>query len=112
MTRDGDSANPVQAERVEQGQLPLLYKNPQPLALQRHQRAGLREISSFAFARATNSVPLGADEMLVAQADFPIVFTETDPAVAMLGTHVDAEMARACGRDVRRVTRESPSHAR
>ena len=69
------------------GSLPLFYKRPQVVTVERHGKAGLKETASFAFARDTNSVPLGADEILVAQAHFPIVFAETDPPipVAVLG---------------------------
>lgn len=67
--------------------LPLFYKNPQPVNSQRHARAGVKETRNFAFARATNSVPLGADELFVALAYYPIVFAETNPPVpaAVLG---------------------------
>ena len=69
------------------GPLPLFYKQPRVVTADRHGKAGLKETASYAFARETNSVPLGADEILVAQAHFPIVFTETNPAVpvAVLG---------------------------
>lgn len=76
----GEAATPV-------GPLPLFYKKPQVVTADRHGKAGLKETASYAFARDTNSVPLGADEILVAQAHFPIVFTESNPAipVAVLG---------------------------
>ena len=76
----GEAATPM-------GPLPLFYKKPQVVTVDRHGKAGLKETTSYAFARETNSVPLGADEILVAQAHFPIVFTETNPpiAVAVLG---------------------------
>lgn len=67
--------------------LPLFYKNPQPINSQRHAKAGIKELHDFRFARDTNSVPLGADELFVALAFYPIVFTQTDPPVpaAVLG---------------------------
>jgi hypothetical protein len=67
--------------------VPLLYKNPQFIDAARHAKAGLRESSDYGFARETNSVPLGADEVLLMQAHCPIVFTASDPAmpVAVLG---------------------------
>jgi hypothetical protein len=67
--------------------LPLLYKNPQFVNLERHAKAGLRESADFGFARDTNSVPLGADEVFYMQAFCPVVFTMSDPAlpVAVLG---------------------------
>ena len=67
--------------------MPLLYKNPQFVNLERHAKAGLRESVDFGFARDTNSVPLGADEVFYMQAFCPIVFTLSEPAlpVAVLG---------------------------
>ncbi|HUZ73377.1 MAG TPA: SapC family protein [Stellaceae bacterium] len=88
---EGATAAPVQAAPGETstpiGPLPLFYKQPQVVTADRHGKAGLKEATSYAFARETNSVPLGADEILVAQAHFPIVFTETNPPipVAVLG---------------------------
>jgi len=69
------------------GALPLFYKNPQAVNSQRHAKAGITESHDFGFARDTNSVPLGADELFVALAFFPIVFAQTDPPVpaAVLG---------------------------
>jgi len=61
--------------------LPLFYKNPQPVSAQRHGNAGIKEGANFSFARETNSVPLGADEIFAAQAHFPIVFTESNPPI-------------------------------
>lgn len=82
------AATPAPGEAVTpMGSLPLFYKRPQVVTVDRHGKAGLKETTSFAFARETNSVPLGADEILVVQAHFPIVFAETDPPipVAVLG---------------------------
>lgn len=69
------------------GALPLFYKDPQPVNSQRHAKAGIKESPDFRFARDTNSVPLGADELFVALAFYPIVFAQTDPPVpaAVLG---------------------------
>jgi len=63
------------------GGLPLFYKTPQILTVERHDKAGIRDDASFAFARDTNSVPLGADEIFVAQGHYPVVFTPDDPAI-------------------------------
>jgi len=73
------------------GALPLFYKDPQPVNSQRHAKAGIKESHDFRFARDTNSVPLGADELFVALASYPIVFTQTDPPVpaAVLGVGGD-----------------------
>ena len=65
---------------------PLFYKNPQPVNSQRHARAGVRARQNFSFARDTNAVPLGADELFVALAYYPIVFAGAKPVpVAVLG---------------------------
>ena len=65
----------------------MLYKNPQFVNAERHAKAGLRESVDYGFARDTNSVPLGADEVFYIQAYCPVVFTASDPAlpVAVLG---------------------------
>jgi hypothetical protein len=67
--------------------MPVLYSRPAILTLERHRDTGIAEITNFAFARAANSLPVGADEMLVAQSHYPLVFTGSDPAlpVAVLG---------------------------
>ena len=67
--------------------MPLLYKNPQFVNPGRHAKAGLHEAADYGFARETNSVPLGADEVFYIQAHCPVVFTASDPAlpVAVLG---------------------------
>lgn len=67
--------------------MPLLYKKPQFVNAERHAKAGVRESADFGFARDTNSVPLGADEVFYMQAYCPVVFTMSDPAlpVAVLG---------------------------
>jgi hypothetical protein len=69
------------------GPMPLLYHDPQFVNLERHRHAGLRETGDYGFARETNSVPLGADEIFLMQAYCPVVFTASDPAlpVAVLG---------------------------
>jgi hypothetical protein len=70
-----------------QGELPLFYKNPQILSAERHRSAGIRESTDLSFARDTNSVALGANELFPAHFDFPVVFTESNPPlpVAVLG---------------------------
>lgn len=66
--------------------LPLFYKNPQPVNSGRHARAGVQATQNFSFSRDTNSVPLGADELFVAVAYYPIVFAGKRPTpVAILG---------------------------
>jgi hypothetical protein len=80
-------ASPANGTPPWQGELPLFYKNPQLLSAERHQRAGIKQTVDLGFARDTNAVPLAADEIFAAQFDFPVVFTETNPAlpIAVLG---------------------------
>jgi hypothetical protein len=63
--------------------LPLFYKQPRVLDPAAHASAKVKPLASFAFAAQTNSVPIGADEFLMAQASYPIVFTSSDPPVAL-----------------------------
>jgi hypothetical protein len=60
--------------------MPLFYREPQPLEPTRHAKAGLVEMRSLRFAADTNSIPLAADEFYTAQGHYPIVFTATKPA--------------------------------
>lgn len=74
------------ASGISAAPLPLFYKDPQPVNSGRHARAGMRATQNFSFSRDTNSVPLGADELFVAVAYYPIVFAGTRPTpVAILG---------------------------
>jgi hypothetical protein len=74
-------------EGSQRAPLPLFYKEPRILEPQRHAKAGLKDAGTMRFATQTNSVPLAADEIPLAQASFPIVFTATTPTtpVALLG---------------------------
>ncbi|MFA7429624.1 MAG: SapC family protein [Rhodospirillaceae bacterium] len=67
--------------------LPLFYKSPRPLAVERDSALSFRAPETFAFAAATNSVPLLAAEFASACKHFPIVFTEgpSPQPVALLG---------------------------
>lgn len=67
--------------------LPVFYKDPHPLNAERHAKKSLRKKATFSFAATTNSVPLNAGEFPLAMRHYPIVFTATDPvmAVAVLG---------------------------
>jgi hypothetical protein len=62
---------------------PVLYRSAQIVSLARHGGAGVSPLTSFAFAKDAIAVPLAADEMFVAQAHYPIVFTGNDPPVPM-----------------------------
>lgn len=84
---EGSKSNNDNQAAPAAGALPLFYKNPQPINSQRHAKAGIKESRNFRFARDTNSVPLGADELFFALAFYPVVFAQTDPPVpaAVLG---------------------------
>jgi SapC len=67
--------------------LPIFYSRPRPLDAVADRGRSLRPVSDFGFARATNSVLLGAAESPRAVRSYPIVFTSREPrvAVAVLG---------------------------
>lgn len=81
-----DTSKEAAAAPAVAGDKPLFYKDPQLLNSDRHKRAGIKS-ANFDFARESNSVPLGANELFAAQFDFPVVFTESNPPqpVAVLG---------------------------
>jgi hypothetical protein len=69
-------------------ELPLFYREPRPLDVARHGKAGLAAVRSLGFAAKTNSIPLAADEFYTAQAHYPIVFAgggRQPSAVAVVG---------------------------
>jgi hypothetical protein len=63
--------------------LPLFYKSPRLLLANAHTGCGIEPAMDFDFAAETNSVPIGAEEFYEAQAHYPIVFTATEPVVAI-----------------------------
>jgi hypothetical protein len=67
--------------------LPLFYRNPAALDATRHARAGLSGTGNYAFAQATNVIPLTGPEMVRAQAYYPIVFGTgaKPPVLAVVG---------------------------
>jgi hypothetical protein len=56
------------------GQLPLFFRNPQPLDPQRHARAGLAPVLDLSFSAKTNSIAINAVEFFEAAKFYPIVF--------------------------------------
>lgn len=69
--------------------LPLFFKDPQPLHPDRHAKAGLNALADFSLSAATNSIALNMVEFFDAARSYPIVFTtagKTMP-VALLGIH-------------------------
>jgi hypothetical protein len=56
--------------------LPLFYKNLTPLLSDAHRGFGLVGRDSWAFARGTHAVPITVDEFVLAQRNYPIVFSD------------------------------------
>ena len=74
--------------------LPIFYHRPRPLNAVADQGRSLRPVTDFGFARATNSLVLGAAEYPHAMHSYPIVFTSREPlaAVAVLGLEDNANL--------------------
>ena len=66
---------------------PLFYKDPKLISRDAHGNKSLRAQIDFSFARTTNSIPLVAQEFVVAARHYPIVFSASEPMVpvAVLG---------------------------
>ena len=71
----------------KQAALPIFYSRPRPLDATGDRGLSLQPVMDYGFARATNSVLLGAAEYPRAMRNYPIVFTSREPrvAVAVLG---------------------------
>jgi hypothetical protein len=67
--------------------LPIFYRRPRPLDAVVDSGKSLQPVVDFFYARDTNSVLLGAAEYPRAMRSYPIVFTSSEPrvAVAVLG---------------------------
>ena len=72
-------AQPAQAPA--NSDLPLFYKNPQPLEPVRHDKAGLGPKVDFGFSRITNAIAITASEFSSVAFNYPIVFSTTTPVV-------------------------------
>ena len=55
--------------------LPMLYQRPVPLQAPVHAQLSLKRGTSYRFAAKSNAVPLTVQELVQAQRDYPIVFT-------------------------------------
>jgi SapC protein len=75
------------AQAPANSDMPLFYKNPQPLEPARHAKAGLSPRNDFAFSRGTNAVAITIGEFSSIAFNYPIVFSVTTPVVpfAVLG---------------------------
>ncbi len=80
-------------------QLPLFYRDPIPVDVNRHRDWKIKQTRSFAYAARTNAIPIVAEEFPSLHAHYPIVFSngERPAALALVGLrpqvnlHVDAE---------------------
>jgi hypothetical protein len=64
-------------------QLPLFYQNLIPLTSDLHATHGILERTELGFARATHAVPITVDEFVMAQRNFPIVFSDGPDGVPL-----------------------------
>ena len=64
--------------------LPLFYKDPRPLARDRHGNKSLKAAASLSFAANSNAVPVTIEEFGTAARHYPIVFSVEKPAVAVV----------------------------
>ena len=55
--------------------LPMFYKRPFALQAQVHSEVSLKRGANYRFAAKSNAVPLTVQELVQAQRDYPIVFT-------------------------------------
>ena len=70
-----------------QSALPLFYRQPCALSVERHGKKALATDANYSFAKDTNSVPVTAMELPRIMRHYPIVFSAVDPVVpvAVLG---------------------------
>lgn len=78
------AANPaVQRPAEQRPGLPLFYKDPRPLARDRHAAKSLKAQANMSFAANSNAVPVTLEEFGTAARCYPIVFSMETPAVAV-----------------------------
>ncbi|ACI99170.1 SapC family protein [Rhodospirillum centenum] len=67
--------------------MPLFYKAPVPVAIERHKDWKVKQRRSFAYASGTNAIPVVLEEFPVLQGHYPLVFTngEQPSVVALVG---------------------------
>lgn len=79
------SASPaIQRPAEQRPGLPLFYKDPRPLARDRHAGKSLKTAASLSFAANSNAVPVTLEEFGAAARNYPIVFSMEKPAVAVV----------------------------
>ncbi|MCX7355158.1 MAG: SapC family protein [Alphaproteobacteria bacterium] len=73
----------IQRPAEQRPGLPLFYKDPRPLARDRHAGKSLKNTASLSFAANSNAVPVTLEEFGIASRHYPIVFSMEKPAVAV-----------------------------
>lgn len=73
----------IQRPAEQRPGLPLFYKDPRPLARDRHANKSLKNTASLSFAANSNAVPVTLEEFGTASRHYPIVFSMEKPAVAV-----------------------------
>ena len=71
------------ATAPEQQQLPLFYKELEPLSSQIHADYRVRPTAVATFAKDTHAIPLTVEEFPMAQRNFPIVFSVGDDPIPL-----------------------------
>lgn len=74
--------------------MPLFYKQPVPVNLERHKDMKLRQKRNFSFASKAHAVPAVLDEVPLLSGYYPLVFTpgENPAMVALLGLRPDESL--------------------
>ena len=87
MAENGSGAKNGSGSENGSGQaprLPLFYKKPVPLQLERHAAYRVNSQAGFGFAADANAVPINAAEFLAAARHHPIVFAAGDEATPLV----------------------------
>src|SRR5581483_6780242 len=84
--------SPPQAQAA--AAFPMFYKRPFALQAQVHSEVSLKRTPNYRFAARTNGIPLTLQELVQAQRDYPVVFTnEPVPMpMAVVGVHDQANL--------------------
>lgn len=82
-TKSRPAAPGIQRPAEQRPGLPLFYRDPRPLARDRHAGKSLRATASLSFAANSNAVPVTLEEFGIAARNYPIVFSMEKPAVAV-----------------------------
>ena len=92
-------SNNAAAPEARDVALPIFYRRPRPVDRERDRGWSLQPTPDVRYARATNSVLLGAAEFARAMHSYPIVFTSTEPRVAVAVLGLDGDQNLFVGED-------------